>query len=151
MMKATKILSSSSEVLKQVDRQCSNKRGEDRHRHVQLVQGRARACQVYPRLFGERLCEGIAAQKKLDSLGLAARPLMTLEEMQQAAKQTAECPSSALHEPDCSGMTALDDVTGQQLDPKLMVQARKDEIQYFRQIGVYEKVDVAEALSLIHI
>ena len=76
---------------------------------------------------------------------MTARPLMTLEEMQQAAKQTAECPSSALHEPDCSGMTALDDVTGQQLDPRLMVQARKDEIQYFRQMGVYEKVDVAEA------
>ena len=72
--KATRIISTSDEVLKQVNRQCANERGGPRHRHVPLVQGRARAAQVYPRLLGERLCEGIAAQKRLDMLGMASRP-----------------------------------------------------------------------------
>ena len=42
-------------------------------------------------------------------------------------------------------MYAVDDVTGQELEPALMMQARRDEIQYFRDMGVYEKVDIAEA------
>ena len=42
-------------------------------------------------------------------------------------------------------MTAVDDVAGQELDPKLTMAARRDEIAYFKEMGVYEKVDVAEA------
>ena len=42
-------------------------------------------------------------------------------------------------------MIAVDDVTGQQLDPALMRAARKEEIAYFKSMGVYEKCDVAEA------
>ena len=47
------------------------------------------------------------------------------------------------------GMEAFDDVTGQALDPALMVQARKDEIEYFRSMGVYEKVDVQECWNVL--
>ena len=50
----------------------------------------------------------------------------------------------ALHENDHDYMRAFDDVTGQELDPQLMMKARRDEIQYFRDMGVYEKVDVSE-------
>ena len=35
-------------------------------------------------------------------------------------------------------------MSGQQLDPARMIKARKEEIEYFRQMGVYEKVDIAE-------
>ena len=75
--------------------------------------------------------EGIAAQKKLDMYGLKSRPLMTVDEMQKASK-THDCPSEALHEVDCTGMVAVDDVSGQTLVPALMVKARRDEISYFR-------------------
>jgi hypothetical protein len=148
VQKATRIMSSSEEVLKQVNLQCTNRGGGRQHRHVHLISGRAKYAQVYPRLFSERLCEGIASQKRLDQLGLTARPIMSLEEMNSVAKDAseAECPSSALHE-DTSGMIAIDDVSGQRLDPRLMVQARKEEIQYFRAMGVYEKVDISEAWS----
>jgi hypothetical protein len=89
---------------------------------------------VYPRELGLRICEGIAAQKKLDSLGLVRRPLMSGDQMQTAAKASSasECPSRTLHEDDGQGLTAWDDISGQQLDPKLMVAARKEEIKYFR-------------------
>ena len=86
--KSTTLMSSSEEVLKIMDRRCSNE-GQDKrhhHRHVHLIQGRAKAAQVYPREFCERLCEGIAAQKRVDKLGLKSRPLMSLEEMKSTAK-----------------------------------------------------------------
>ena len=113
------------------------------------VQGRARQAQVYPRQFGERVCEGIAAQKRKEVLGVQARPLMSVSEMRKAAggDDAEGCPSAALHETDCTGMIAIDDVSGQRLDPKLMLEARRDEIRYFREMGVYEKVDIAESWS----
>ena len=42
-------------------------------------------------------------------------------------------------------MVAIDDVTGQELDPTMMMKAGRDEIAYFRSMGVYEKVDIAES------
>ena len=49
VQKATRVMSSSEEVLKQVDLQCSNRGGGRHHRHVHVIQGRARRAQVYPR------------------------------------------------------------------------------------------------------
>ena len=147
VQKATRVMSSSPEVLKQVDLQCANRGGGAPHRHVHLIQGRAKHAQVYPRMFSERLLEGVAAQKRLDRLGLTSRPILSVEEMSVAAKSKTkdECPSEQLHEPDASQMIALDDVSGQRLDPGLMIKARREEIEYFKSMGVYEKVDVAEA------
>ena len=41
-------------------------------------------------------------------------------------------------------MVAFDDVSGQQLEPSMMMKARADGIAYFREMGVYEKVNVSE-------
>ena len=40
-----------------------------------------------------------------------------------------ECPSAALHETGYEGMEAFDDVSGQPLDPALMIKARKSETE----------------------
>lgn len=143
--KGTRVVSSSEEVLKRISRRCSNEIGRDRHRHVHLIQGRAKEAQVYPRELAANICEGIAAQKKIEALGVTARSIMSVEKMMEASgSKQGECPSEALHEAGCEGLEAYDDVTGQQLDPKLMMAARRDEIQYFRDMGVYEKVNVQE-------
>ena len=81
VQKATRIMSTSVEVLKRVQRTCSGY-----HRHVQLISGRAKAAQVYPREFCHRLCQGIAAQKKLDDLGMRSLSVMNLEQMNSVAK-----------------------------------------------------------------
>ena len=96
--KPTRMISSSPEVLRRVEAQCSNELGGHQHRHVHLVQGRDKAAQVYPRELGMKICEGIAAQKKLDRL--VWRPLMSVDQMQAAAKNTnaGDCPSESLHE-----------------------------------------------------
>ena len=52
--KTTRLMSNSPEVLKRVDTRCTNRDGEPgtvQHRHVQLVGGKAKQCQVYPRAF----------------------------------------------------------------------------------------------------
>ena len=68
---------------------------------------------------------------------------MSVETMRQAAKtSTGECPSQALHHAGYEGMEVFDDVTGQALRPELMIKARRDEIDHFRSMGLYEKVDV---------
>ena len=143
--KGTRIMSSSMEVLKRVERKCTNGDGNKPHRHVHLIQGRAKAAQVYPRRLAESICKGIAAQKRIESLGVVARDILSIEKMIDAAKVSmGECPSAELHELGYEGMMAYDDVSGQELDPKLMMAARKEEIQYFRQMGVYEKVSIQE-------
>ena len=71
--------------------------------------------------------------------------VMNLEQMRKAAKiEAGECPSASLHQTGCEGMEAYNDLSGQALDPGMMMKARQDEIWYFRKMGVYEKVSVAE-------
>ena len=93
--KPTRIMSSAPEVLKRVGARCSNENGGPQHRHVHLVQGRAKAAQVYPRELSLRICEGIAAQRKIDRLGIEVRPLMTVDDMRKATKgaNADACPS----------------------------------------------------------
>ena len=45
--KGTRLMCSSGELRKRVDRRCANEIGQDPHRHVHLIQGRAKAAQVY--------------------------------------------------------------------------------------------------------
>ena len=49
-----------------------------------------------------------------------------------------ECPNDALHEPEPEVM-AEDDVSGEALDVELVRAARKEEIVYFKSMGVYKK------------
>ena len=46
--KGARLMSLPGEVRKHVDRRCSNEIGQDPHRHAHLIQGRAKAAQVYP-------------------------------------------------------------------------------------------------------
>ena len=92
--KGTRLLSSSGELIKRVDRRCSNEVRQAPHRHVHLIQGRAKAAQVYHRDLAVSICEGIAAQKRIKALGITPRD----QSMRQAAKAGMdECPANARH------------------------------------------------------
>ena len=71
-------------------------------------------------------------------LGVIAREVMSLDEMRSASPvdKAEQCPSEALHETGCGGLAAYDDITGHELDPKLMTHDRNEEIRYFRDMGV---------------
>ena len=149
--KRTKIISNSREVLKRVERKCPNDGGlGEKHEHVVLEDGRTKGAQVYPREFCRTVCEGVAVEKRLKALGLEAAPVMSLEEMRLAAAGTeaggryGEDPSQALHEDETEWMIAVDDQSGEPLEPKLVRAAREEEIRYFKERRVYEKVKVSE-------
>ena len=147
--KRTRLMSNSPEILKRVNKQCTNRGNtnpHERHRHADTTCGVAKKCQVYPAEFCKAVCAGLAAQKKLRNIGMVAMPLMSVDEMIDAAKGVNEGnPSEALHEQiDYADVEAFDDLTGARLDPDMMRTARKDEIAYFRARQVYEKVATQE-------
>ena len=78
---STKILSNSEEIIKRVSQRCNGQ-----HRHVQMIGGKAKHAQVYPKAFCQAVCEGLAAQKKIGDLGLCAQPILSMEEMAKVAK-----------------------------------------------------------------
>ena len=69
VQKATRIMSGTNKW----HSNCSNRGGGHAHRHVHLIHGRTKQAQIYSRLFGERLGEGIVAQNRLDSLRVQSR------------------------------------------------------------------------------
>ena len=115
---------------------------------------------MYPRAFCKKVCEGIAAQKKLYDLGMTSEPLMSLQEMQKAvpSEEGTGDPSKDLHESEgeimtftmknefmlLDGTVAYDDQSGARLKPELTRKARLEEIAYFRAMEVYEKVPIEE-------
>ena len=123
--KRTKILTNSPEVARRVARKCTGD-----HRRVNLIGGRAKRAQLYPRAFSRAVCEGVAAQKRLHVLGLLSYPMMSIDKMAAAARratgqeESGRSPSEILHEDDY----AMDDQSGGELDPKLVREARKSEI-----------------------
>ena len=143
------------------------------HTHAQLVGGRAGQAQVYPRELCRDICIGISHQRRADELGVVGMPLLSVETMNDIAKKAREqarrsmplndcdddlClmsaeveedPSAALHgkEPEAWAETAYDDVSGKTLDPKEVRRARREEIDYFKSMKVYEKVPISEAWS----
>ena len=151
--KRTKLMSNSPEVIKRVSKQCTNK-GKDasheKHRHADLTGGYVKQCQVYPKAFCQAVCEGVAAQKKLYQLGMVAQPLMSFEEMMSAVPEECKTgdPSKDLHEDmdeyEDGGMVALDDQSGTPLKPSMVAKARREEIDYFKAMKVYEKVAIDE-------
>ena len=165
--KRTKLMSNSPEIIKRCSRRCTNEgakapeSGERLrvptdeaarpklsgvnanrapiHKHANLMGNKAKQCQVYPRDFCRAVCAGVAAQKRLYSLGMMALDLLSFEEINEITGKTS--PSAELHEPD-GEVVAYDDQSGAELDPEKVAAARLEEIVYFRQMGVYEKVDV---------
>ena len=92
----------------------------------------------------------MAAQKKLSRMGLRVEALMTLEEMLAVVPEDMNSgdPGKDVH--DCEagdytladGTMAFDDQSGARLKPELLRRARRDEIAYFQEMEVYEKVPV---------
>ena len=87
------------------------------------------------------MCEGIAAEKRLRKLGMRAMPILELDEEMRAGRAA----DRDLHEED--GVRAFDDQSGDALIPGLVRQARREEMEYFKKMRVYEKVTLAECMK----
>ncbi len=120
-------------------------RGE--HWHMELVGGKAGPCQVYPDKFARLICEGI--KKELDTvrwrnemyevfdIGTKFGQLMAMQEkIEKMAIPPEETPFEGIYD----GFNFYDDVHDRYLDRDMAIKARKTEIEYFKEMGVYTKI-----------
>eukprot|EP00973_Karenia_brevis_P068755 9559104-Karenia_brevis.AAC.1 len=59
-------MTNSPAVANQLAKRCSNKVPGPKHRHVCLINGRAKKAQVYPPELCKAICKGIKDQKEWD-------------------------------------------------------------------------------------
>ena len=160
--KPTKFLTNSRRLFEKLHVQCVNATvpADQRHRHVHLVGGRARQAQIYPKALCKAVCAGIAQQRKDDENGMREIAILDRGEIKAAASyahglhpELGMCPTDHaeaaawLHEPEPE-QWARDDVSGEPLDSALVRRARAEEIDYFRQMGVYRKVPVSKCIEV---
>ena len=117
--------------------QCANL-----YKHVPLVGGKAKACEVYPDQFVELICEGV--RKELDDVKLRNRMAEKfdigecIEKLMKFKENNRLVELTPPHEPEgdarfgnlYSGCGF--DVSGEQLDHGLTTQAHKVEIDFFK-------------------
>ena len=146
IQKQTAILTNSYEVAQRLNRSCPNRCPDKscHHQHLRLEGGtRCKQAQVYPREFCRAICEGIAAQRRIDSINLVAMDVMSMEEL-------AAFGHDDLHDNHTADdkYEAYDDVSDDPLIPSLVQAARKEELQYFKEMKVYEYAPLAECLKV---
>ena len=116
------------------------------HRHVVLDCGKTKNAAPYTMRLCGAICEGIIQQKEMDRTGLMMiGELKELEVGDEAPEGFTE-PEHDEDEIEVEGI-ATDDVTGEPLDPKLVLEARGLEIKYIREMKLYTKVDRQECIK----
>ena len=124
--KPTRMMTNSPWLAEQLKRRC---RGE--HIHTTLVGGKAGPCARYPPGLCRAICKGIQKQKEEDER-LAARICSMLD--------TGDLMSMSGGED-----WFWDDSKGGWLDARLVMEARKKELEYVRRMNIYQKVPREEA------
>ena len=136
--KATKFVTNSKEVAKLLDRHCTNRTGGPLHRHISLIGGLAHLCAKYPDELVYTVLQGIKNQMLVDgclnsiqaySSGPDPTEPLFPEEFQEEVEQF------------------YDDISGEQLPPKLVQEARAEEIGWIHKIGLYDKVPRGQAVA----
>ena len=143
--KRTSVMTNSkhlADVLRQAQRGKS-------HRHEQLVGGKAKQCEVYPKKFARLICAALKREiadakwrKRIADnfeIGPALEKLMAVQEKlsQEAYEETPhEAGGSAKFHELYEGQEFVDDVSGIFLNKELGIQARKLEIDFFKNRGV---------------
>ena len=110
------------------------------HRHVMLVNGRAKAAQIYPPALVAAILKGIKAQMKEDGeikdlghLNVGAVP-------HEEPDCSEECFEGWFPEQkDEDDRIDVDDITGVQLPTEEVLKARQEELQWIHKQKIYEK------------
>ena len=138
--KRTSIITNSEALLTEMKKhQCHGG-----HRHVTLLGWKAKACQTYTDKFCELVCKTVMNEKNhLDRTAeFLGRLSLGPAEARDVTKAINELINGDPHEKEAlyDPYEFFDDVTGQSLDSDRAKEARKLEMQFFRNMKVYEKV-----------
>ena len=128
--KNTRLYTNSSAIDGLID----GKKCKDQHRHIPLLGGRAKHAAAYPEQLCDAFIDGMLMERRAKS-----DILMNLGETEDMCDRAEE--------DNIIRMTkyAIDDVTGKELDPALVVRAREEEMKGFKEFGVYDYVRREEA------
>ena len=120
----------------------------ERHRHIHLVNGRAKMARIYPPALVRAVLRALKRQMKADEYrevhSVKAGPSpgedMNLEEYEEDF-----VPGKNIHEKeDHEDQMFFDDIAGAQLDTQGVLAARQEELQWLHRAKVYEKRTVEE-------
>ena len=103
------------------------------HEHIHLEGStRCKRAQICPRQVCKIVCEAISAQKRADEMSLVALEVLSIAELMSF--------DDDLHDDPCSDMQyiATGNVSGDPLKPNRVIAARKEEIDYFKSMHVYD-------------
>ena len=130
------------------------------HEHVHRMSGRAGPAARYPQQLCEAICRGLAKHKRMDAKGLEPVGELQINAIDEYDPKMKE----QFHEEDGVGLEAgvfdgaseeneltkwrmqnaedlqaYDDVSGAPLDPHIVTETWRTELEFFRNMGVYEK------------
>ena len=152
VLKPTYFATNCRGVADQLERKCSNNNGPRDHRHVPLLNGRAKKAGEYPPGLCEAICRGLVRQIEVDHSTMSLVAEMILAEgkgaakMQQkelnhlASKIAESMRGGAKVEEDEEWEEAWDDVKQKELKPGKVREARRVEMEYIRKRNLYNKV-----------
>ena len=101
------------------------------HRHVHLLGGRAKACQVYPENLVRAILKGI--RQELTHNGILS---ITHRDILSVSSEDADVIDYDGH--------FIDDMSGQTLNTKLVIEARREEMNVYLRHNAYDKVPIEE-------
>ena len=120
------------------------------HHHEQLVNGKAKQCEIYPEKFSQLVCESIKREiadakwrRQVGDkfkIGPAVERLMAAQAKLELVEPPHEKEGTTWFRDLYDGQEFVDDVTGLYLNKDLAIQARRVEIDFFKARGVYTKV-----------
>ena len=147
--KRTGFMTNSICLAKRLERRCPNKPIEEIHKHIVLEGGRTRAAQVHPPELCKEICRGIQEQIEVDRRGEFLIGIMDKHQRADGtqllqAQKELQRHYKTFEEDDEVMLEAFDDVSGATLDPRKVQQARREEVEYVRQMGLYTKVPIIE-------
>ena len=146
--KATTFATNSPHIAHALGQQCSRD-----HPHAHLLAGRAGPAARYTDALCRAICEGLVAQQRNDRTGLMMIGAVSNTQVRNATRglQNPEWKDGHHEEESVKhNMVAYDDVTGAPLEVEKVKEARKVEMEFFRNREVYKKVhkDVCEAAGM---
>ena len=126
------------------------------HTHADITNGRASECQKYPHEFCMMICEGIKHEistirwrnrmcKTFDVTDSIQKLMKVHEKLERMEVPPEEDPFASLYE----GMEFVDDISGAPLVKELAIAARKLEIDFFKRMGVYTKINREKWMKVI--
>jgi len=124
-MKPTRFLTNGGAIAEKLQRRCSRD-----HRHVQLLGGRAAAAAKYPEELVDAILDGYQIER--------CSSIFTLEDAMTAVNV------ESLHEEMGVDWKYIDDVSGDELDAKMVRKARQEEMETFKIMNVYVHVSREE-------